>query len=148
MQFLMASFLVSWMFANEILQLKHIPQMLCLKKQTYSWVLNSFRQTSNRIPFVEKVHQVIRSTWCSCWLLEQKHMRSHILLHDIFPIWGNALLGILSYYENVCQVQPESSMLYKWPLWSHALVQVSRLSIDAIGSLLSSHKQAKIHQWD
>lgn len=65
-----------------------------------------------------------------------------------FPIWGNALLGILSFYENVCKVQLESSVLYKWPLCSHALVQVSRLSIDATGTLLSSHKQAKIHRCD
>lgn len=73
---------------------------------------------------------------------------THQVTHDIFPIWGNAVLGILSYYENVCKVQLESSMLYKWPLWSHALVQVSRLSIDAIGTIVSSHKQAKIHQCD
>lgn len=73
---------------------------------------------------------------------------THQVTHDIFPIWGNAVLCILSYYENVCKVRLESSMLYKWPLWSHALVQVSRLSIDAIGTIVSSYKQAKIHQCD
>lgn len=112
------------------------------KTTTYSWVLNSFRWTSNRISFVEKVHQCIRSTWCSCWLFEQKRIRSRMTFSP------SAVLGILSYYENVCKVQLESSMLYKWPLWSYALVQVSRLSIDAIGTIVSSHKQAKIHQCD